>query len=212
MSAIHRASVLERIAGSLPTEAALTAIGVVAGTPLTALLPILAKSLAAERQKERVATTLQEMNLLLEQHSTQLAHLTDEQYKFINEALLTLLHTTNVSKMGYLKNVVYNGLSAPELSDQEAVFLSRIVRDISADEAQFLITNFAYQRLWLNDSEPGKSEYTTFAVKPNTREGKIVLGLVTLGLVTTAEPTWDDSGLLRFTPMVAKLIALLRES
>lgn len=126
MNAKHPPSGLERIAGSLPSEAALTAIAAAADTPLAALLPVLAKSLAAERQKRRVETTLQEMNHVLAQHETQLAHLTDQQYKFINEAVLALLHTTNERKMNFLRNVVHNSLAATELPDQDAVFLSRI--------------------------------------------------------------------------------------
>ena len=145
-------STLEKIAGSLPAEAALTAIAAAAGAPLAALLPVLGKSLAAERQKQRVETTLREMNDVLTQHQAQLAALTDQQYKFINEAVLALLHTTNERKMDFLRNVVYNSLSASELPDQEAVFLSRIVRDISAEEAQFLISNFSFERIWLRNS------------------------------------------------------------
>jgi len=151
------------------------------------------------------------MNDVLLKHEAQLATLTDQQYKFINEAILSLLHTTNESKMRFLRNVVQNGLSAPELKDQEAVFLSRVIRDISAEEAQFLIANFGYERIWLNESEPSESQRPTLAVKPSTPNGQIALGLLTLGLLTTAEPTWDDSGLLRFTPLVAKLIALLKK-
>ncbi|MEO8120528.1 MAG: hypothetical protein ABI606_14575 [Rhodoferax sp.] len=203
---------LEKTAGSLPVEAALTAIAAAAGTPLAALLPVLGNCLASGRQKQRVETTLREMNDVLLSHEAQLAALTDQQYKFINEAVLTLLHTTNESKMRFLRNVVHNSLSASELPDQEAVFLSRVIRDISADEAQFLIENFGYKRIWLNDSEPGENEQSTLAVKPNTPSGQVALGLLSLGLLTTAEPTWDDSGLLRFTPLVAKLIALLRKT
>jgi len=140
-----------------------------------------------------------------------LAVLTDQQYKFINEAVLALLHTTNESKMEFLRNVVHNGLSTPEIADHEAVFLSRVVRDISAEEAQFLVESFRYERIWLNESEPGESQLPTLALKPNTPEGQVVLGLLTLGLVTTAEPTYDETGLLRFTPFAAKLIALLRK-
>lgn len=210
MHAKYPPSALEKIAGSLPAEAALTAIAAAAGTPLAALLPVLAKSLAAERQKQRVEATLQEMNQVMAQHEAQLALLTDQQYKFINEAVLALLHTTNESKMAFLRNVVHNSLSATALPDQEAVFLSRIVRDISAEEAQFLISNFSFERIWLNESEPANNERPTLAVKPNTPSGQVVLGLLTLGLLTPAEPTWDDTGLLRFTPLVAKLIALLR--
>ena len=140
-----------------------------------------------------------------------MAVLTDQQYKFINEAVLALLHTTNESKMEFLRNVVHNGLSTPEIADHEAVFLSRVVRDISAEEAQFLVESFRYERIWLNESEPGESQLPTLALKPNTPEGQVVLGLLTLGLVTTAEPTYDETGLLRFTPFAAKLIALLRK-
>ena len=210
MPSLKHPSTIEKIAGSLPTEAVLTAISAVAGTPLAALLPVLGNTLAAGRQKQRVEATLREMNSILAKHEVQLENLTDQQYKFINEAVLALLHTTNESKMNLLRDVVQNSLSASALPDQEAAFLSRIIRDISAEEAQFLIDNFSYERLWLNESEPGESKQPTLAVKPATPQGQIVLGLLTLGLVTTAESTWDDMGLLRFTPMTAKLIALLR--
>lgn len=202
-------STFERVAGSFPVEAALTAVAAATGTPLASLLPVLGKSLASERQRQRVEATLREMNAVLLEHEAQLATLTDQQYKFINEAILSLLHTTNEGKMRFLRNVVQNSLSASELKDQEAVFLSRVIRDISTEEAQFLITNFSYERIWLNESEPGENSRPTLAIKPNTPNGQVALGLLTLGLLTTAESTWDDSGLLRFTPLVAKLIALL---
>jgi len=211
VSSIKSPSALEKVAGSLPAEAALTTIAAAAGTPLAALLPVLGKSFAAERQKKRVEATLEEMNSVLAKHEAQLEALTDQQYKFINEAVLALLHTTNESKMDLLRNVVQNSLSASTLPDQEAVFLSRIIRDISAEEAQFLIENFSYERIWLNESEPGENKRPTLAVKPSMPQGQVVLGLLTLGLVSTAEATWDDSGLLRFTPLAAKLIALLRK-
>lgn len=210
MSAHKPPTALEKVAGSLPAEAALTAIAAATGTPLSALLPVLGKSLAAERQKERVEATLREMNDILAKHEAELSHLTDQQYKFINEAVLALLHTTNKSKMKLLRDVVQNSLSAFSLPDQEAVFLSRIIRDISAEEAQFLLDNFSFQRIWLSELEPGENNVLTLAVKPTSSGGKTVLGLLTLGLVATAEPTFDDMGLLKFTPMAAKLIVLLR--
>ena len=212
MSTIKQSSLVERVASSLLTEGALTAVAATIGTPLTALLPILNNSLAAGRQRQRVEATLIEMNEVLLRHEHELAALTDQQYKFINEAILSLLHTTNVEKMALLSNVVRNGLKAKYLPDQEAVFLSRIVRDISADEAAFLMKNFSYDRIWMNETEPRESASTTLAIKPATPEGHIVLGLMTLGLVTIAEPTWDESGLLRYTPLVAKLIALIQQN
>lgn len=52
--------------------------------------------------------------------------------------------------------------------------LDSIIRDISAEEAQFLVSNFSYERLWLNESEPAGSEPSTLGVKPNTPNGHIV--------------------------------------
>jgi len=153
---------------------------------------------------------LREMNDILAKHEAELASLSDQQYKFINEAILALLHTTNERKMMLLRDVVQNSLSASSLPDQEAVFLSRIIRDISAEEAQFLVDNFSYQRIWLSELEPSEVNMPTLVVKPTTFDGQTVLGLVTLGLVSAAEPTFDDMGLLKFTPMAAKLIVLLR--
>ncbi len=149
------------------------------------------------------------MNEVLERHGEQLKSLTDQQYKFINEAVLTLLHTTSEEKMVLLRNAVENGISAAELPSQEAVFLSRIIRDISFEEADFLLRNFNYERIWLNETSHDNDERRTLIVKPSSTEGHVVLGLVTLGLITTAEPTWDDNGHLKFSPLVAKLIALL---
>lgn len=209
MSSIKPPSVVERVSGSLVTEAALTAVAAAAGTPLAALLPVLGKSLASERHKRRVEATLREMNGVLEKHDSQLKNLTDQQYKLINEVVLALLHTTSEEKMALLRNAVENGLTAAALPSQEAVFLSRIIRDISYEEASFLLRNFSYERIWLNETAYERDERMTLVVKPSSIEGHVVIGLITLGLITTAEPTYDDSGHLKFSPLVAKLIALL---
>ena len=199
----------ERAAGSLAAELSLTMVAAAAGSPLAALLPVLGKTLAAERQRQRVEATLFAMDTLLSEHAEQLAALTDSQYKFVNEAILALLHTTSERKMALLKNAVQNGLMDSGLPSQEAVFLSRIVRDISHEEAEFLSENFAYQRIWLNEMPVAPHDVPTLAVLPQSAGGKAVIGLMSLGLVTPAEPTWDDSGLLRFSPLAAKLLSLL---
>ncbi len=48
----------ERAAGSLAAEVSLTMVAAAAGNPLAALLPVLGKTLAAERQRQRVEATL----------------------------------------------------------------------------------------------------------------------------------------------------------
>ena len=209
MTAIKPPTLLERVAGGMPTNATLTAIGAAIGTPLTSLLPVLSQTLAAQRQQQRIETALQDIDATLRQHEDALQSLSDEQYKFINEAIVALLSTTSVQKMILLRNAVKNGITNKDLPSHEAAFLGRVVRDISAEEALFLMQNFAYERIWLSEMDPAESEKSTLAVKPNTNDGQVVLGLISLGLITTAEPTWDDSGLLRYTPFAAKVIALL---
>ena len=201
---------LERIAGSLTAEGALTAIGAFAGGPLAALLPVLGKSLAAERQKVRVEAALAEIDKVLSAHSHALNSLSDAQYKLINEAVLSLLHTTSTEKMVYLKRVVGNTISTSSLDDQEAVVLSRIVRDMSADETKFLCANFGYERIQVASTDP-QHKMRVLKVKPGTSEALIVTGLVSLGLLESAEPTWGEGGLLRYSSVTAKLIALLRD-
>ena len=202
---------IERASGSRTVEGVLTAIGALAGGPIAALLPVLAKSVAAERQKTRVETALMDTDKVLRSHSQALDTLSDAQYKLINEAVLSLLHTTSEEKMAYLKRVVGNTLSASSLDSQESVVLSRIIRDISADEAKFICENFGYERIQVASADP-QHEMKVLNVKPGTPEALIVTGLVSLGLLESAEPTWDESGLLRYSRATAKLIALLRNA
>jgi hypothetical protein len=202
---------LEKAAGSLPVSASLTALSAAVGTPLAALLPVLATTLAAERQRKRVDGILAEINDAISKHQAQLAALTDQQYKLMNEAVLALLHTTSEHKMEMLRNAVHNGLRAVALEEHDTVFLSRVIRDISAEEAQFLMANFSYERIWLSELDAAKRDRPTLAVKPNTPSGRNVLGLFNLGLVTAAEPTFDDMGLFKFSPFAAKVIALLEK-
>jgi hypothetical protein len=83
----------------------------------------------------------------LASHETLLRDLTDSQYKLINETILALLSTTNPEKLVFLRNAVSNSLTATDLKSHEAIYLARIIRDISAEEAAFLISNSSYQRL-----------------------------------------------------------------
>ena len=208
---VHRTpSATEVIAGGLPVQGTLTVVAALAGGPLAALLPVLANTLAAGRQRKRVDAALADIERTLVVHQEKLNCLTDEQYKFANEVVLALLHTTDEEKIKLLKRAVRNGLDLAEMSGHDFVYLSRIIRDISAQEANFLTKNFGIQRIWLNETPMPEQEASTIAVDPRTTDGQIVSGLITLGLVSTAEPTWDDSGLLKYSPMVAKLLAVLR--
>lgn len=201
---------LEKITDNIVTEATLTLVGALSGNPLGALLPVLSKSLASGRQKQRVEAALEEVNSVLEAHSDALRNLTDSQYKLINETVLAILHTTSSDKLTYLRRLVRNGLDMPEIEPEEAVVLSRIIRDISAEEVDFLVRYFSHERIQLGLTS-GPSEQGILVVPAGGRDELIVSGLISLGLIISAGPTIDDQGILKFSNGVAKLIALLQE-
>ena len=210
MPSLKPASPLETVAGSTATEAALTVVGALAGGPIAPLLPVLAKSLASGRQHSRVVAALASIDQTLKDHSSQLAGLTDEQYKLVNETILAVLHTTSEQKLSYLRIAVRNALALNDLLPQESVVLGRVVRDISGEEAAFLLANFEYERVQLAKTS-GPHEQRVLTVDPDSRAGLVAVGLISLGLLAPAEPTFDDSGLLRFSSIVATLMVLLRE-
>jgi hypothetical protein len=210
MTRTKPATAIEKISGHVTTESALALIGALSGNPLAALLPVLGKSLASERQKKRVEVALLEVNQLLESHEKALRDLNDAQYKLINETLLAFLHSTSQEKLNYLRNPVRNGLAMPDLQPEEAVALARIVRDLSAEEANFLVRSFSFKRIQLGKGT-GQDTPDALVIPLGGREELIATGLISLGLILPAGPTLDDSGLMRFSNVVAKVIALLRE-
>lgn len=209
MAPLNSSTGLEHVSGNLGTETTLTVIGALSGNPLAVLLPVLSSSLANGRHKKRVELALQEIDATLHNHAEQLRNLSDSQYKILNEIILATLQTTDQEKICYLRRAVTNSLKIDDLQTQEAVVIGRIIRDISAEEADFLTNNFQYDRVQLSTIER-EYEMKVRNVKPDSAEGTVVTGLISLGLLTTAEPTMNEMGLLSFSPIVVKLLAMLR--
>lgn len=127
----------------------------------------------------------------------------------VNEAVLAVFNTVDDRKLTYLRRAVARVLKATGIEQHEAVLLSRLVRDLSAEEVRFMLDHETNGRLWFNEMTP--VEKVAFQVSPSSPDGLVVNGLVSLGLLMPAEPTWDESGMLRWAPIVPKLMALLRE-
>lgn len=209
-SKLEKPSPLEKVAGNTGTEIAATLLAAFSGNPVAALLPVLTNALASTRHKKRVEKAISEIAAVLEEHSEQLRGITDQQYKLINETILAVFQVVDEDKIEYLKRVIRNSLNDGDIKSQEAELLSRVVRDMSAEELRFLVEKFSYRRIQLSKlNSPDTLE--VLRVDAESREGLIVSGLISLGLLIPAEPTWDESGLYRFSNIVAKLIALLRK-
>lgn len=207
---------LEKVAGNPLAEVGLTAataaagaaVATMAATTLLPLLPILAKSLAAGRQERRIARNLAAIEQVLIQHEDKLERLSDERYALINEVVLAAMGSTNDTKLAYLRNAVQNVLSLPELLPQEAVVLGRVVRDMSADEARFLMDHQGAGRISIGGADI-TSALDHYCVDPDSNEALCVYGLLSLGVLTPGEAMYDTMGMLGFSRLAPKLVALL---
>jgi hypothetical protein len=201
---MDKPTLIEQQAGSLMTQGTIAAIAAQVASPLSALLPVLMNSLAAERHKKRVEKALGEIDAQLRVHSDVLKTLSDDQFKFVNEVVLAIVQTTEDEKLAYLKLAISNGLRT---DPGHSVQLSRMLRDIAVPELRFLIENFQYERI-VFDVEPSTDR--GLRVNAGSTQEIVVTGLISLGLIVPAGSTIDDSGAYRFSPLVAKLVALVR--
>lgn len=200
---------IEKVAGSLPVSLGATALGAYVGGPLSSLLPVLAGTLANGRHQQRVEETLAQMDCELAEHGERLDALTDQQYQIIGEAVRTVYQTIEPRKLDYLKRAARNAIDLPETVPQEAVALGRLIRDISADEAAFVLRNFGYQHIHRTSGESEHKE--ALVVHPDSADGLIVRGLSVLGVLEVVDSMWDATMLLSFSRLAAKLIVLLKE-
>lgn len=198
---------LEKLTGNLLTETALTAIAVSSGAIHAALLPLLANTLASNRYKKRVENTLNDYNKILMQHEAALKNINDNQFKLINEIVLTNLQTVNEKKIEYLKTAVKNIISGQLDKSTHTTQLSRVIRDISAKEISFLINNRDYKYITF---DPETTEEEDLGVDPITEDGTVATGLISLGLIIPGPDVWDGQKYI-YSPLVRELIiAVLR--
>lgn len=206
MHRLPKPSTTERIAGSVVTEAAGTALGAWVGGVLAPLLPILTKSLASERHADRIKNHLDAVGAILAEHRDRIESLSDSQYKVINEAIAAAYQTTHDAKLVFLQHVVRNALRVENIGADEATVLSRVLRDISAEEATFVVRHFGHKFIYVSSQANESADVLTVA--PDTQDARTVGSLAALGVLTVGEPTFGQQ--LRFSTMAAKLIVLLR--
>jgi len=209
----NQPSVIEKVTGGLPAQIGTTLLAGAGAsiTSLAALLPVLTSALAALRQQERVEATLAAITSDLEQHLSALQRLTDEQYHLLTESVAATFQTNSPKKLAYLRSAIRNSLAIENLVPQESAILARIVRDISAEEADFVVKHFQYKYIHVTDSTSEREVYT-LCVPSRSNDSLTVAGLESLGVLEFGLATRGDGNLLRFSVMTAKLIFLLTTS
>lgn len=214
-SGVHimiRKTALEKVAGHDLVAAAGGAAGiaVAAGAalnPLLVLVPGLLQGLATVRQTARIEKSLQDLEQLALSHSEQIKVMTDDQFQVVSSVVASVLTTVNQEKFEFLKLVAKGAITNQSEVAGVSEALSRAIRDISADEVKFIVSNFKFRSLFLDDElEAPNAE--TLAIKAKSNDAVLFAGLISLGLLVTTENTWDAQN-YGWSPLVAKLIALL---
>ena len=179
---------------------------------LLPLLPVLEQSFASGRQKERVDKELRLLNQKLEAMGEKVRTMSDEQYKFINETVLTISQTTDSQKLSFLRDAIERVVENPSLTHGESAVLSRIIRDISVSELLFLINYFEYEAvvfLSTADNAERIEEYKKLnwgVLKDERASREDLTGLLALGLLYRSSRLSES---YFFSPLVGKLLVLV---
>lgn len=206
-SIMEKATELEKVAGSLTVSTAATITAALAGGPIAALLPILTATLANQRHKVRVEKALSQIEKDLSEHSNTLQNLSDAQYKFINESIITILHSPDDLKINFLKKGIQQASARDRIDLHQAGLLSRILRDITVEEITFLIECKGNKVIF---HEEPKTDCLN--IKKLSIDEEKARGLISLGLLTreTEGVSWDGKDVFVFTKISEKLIELVK--
>jgi hypothetical protein len=198
-------SLVEKTSGSLTVTAGATALAAVIGGPVAALLPVLTSTLANGRHQKRVELVLSDINDRLLKIERFEDNITDAQFKFISEVVISILNTPDDSKVSYLKDAVFNASLNVSLSMHHATVISRVLNSMSVSELAFLIQCHGNNLLFGKHTHDGFYNIDKFS-----HDGECALGLISLGLVarSSAEGDMSDIGAYHFTPLAGKVVEL----
>lgn len=204
---LDKKSPLETIAGSPATTIATTLLAAFTGTPIAALLPALTGILANERHSKRIRKNIRDISEDLERLKSDVQVMSDSQFKIVNEVILTIFQTTEDAKIAYLRNAILNTVSNDDQTPHEATLISRLLRDLSAQEIKFIVDNGEYERVSYGNNRP--YDHRSLKVSPESTDGLVVNGLISLGLLIPSESSGNENILLRFAPVIPKILLLL---
>lgn len=209
---MHEKSKVEIVAGGFATNLAANTVGIFGATitPLAAFIPFLVQTLASNRQSQRLEKMFNELNTTLTNHKEKLEHLSDDQYKLVNEALSAAFFTIDEEKIALLKKAIISAINRPEASSAISDVLSRVIRDISVDEARFVLANSGCSKLFISSEEPVSSIKDGIVVEIGSKEETLVSGLIALGLLYSKMPTFGGVR-YEWSPLAERLVNLLKD-
>jgi hypothetical protein len=204
-------SKLEKFSGNLATNVGATAIGLLGATitPLAAFIPMLVPTLASRRHSERLKRAIEDIEKILNEHQDKLRNISDDQYKIINESIAAAFYTIDERKLEYLKSVIKNATVNADVCDGYSDAISRVIRDISAEEVLFLFANSNYEGVTV--TKQTTTNERLLVLKPGSESELVLSGLINLGLFYTKDTGWD-SAIYSWSPIVGRILDLLRDT
>lgn len=206
---MKEAGTIEKLGGHVVTQSLTTLVGAL--NPAAAILPVLLSSAANTRMQARIDEALKALQDELTKLEKNVARMSDAQYKIVCEALSHLHRTSDAKKIDYLKRAVINGVLDEELNSEKAYIVSRILRDISALEVEFLLASMEHNQIYLITQNPDGSipvsDTAAYNVASSIENQTIVAGLLSLGLITK-NGAWKTGYIC--TPIAYTLVSMLR--
>lgn len=211
---------LERVSGALSTQLIFTSVGLAAGGAtaigafLGGLLPPLVNSLAHMRAESRREEVIAGMREDAQRLSATVAAMPEETFRLTADIALAVVNSTDSRKLDYLRAAFRNSIPRTDISSIESTQLSRIIRDISFDEIEFLTNNFQVGYIIIsNTPELLTPDPNAVKVRPGTLDAHVIRSLANLGVVL--EPLSRSSGdaavQYEFSWLSGKLLALLTQ-
>jgi len=181
----YKPGVVERLSVHPAMAVATTgaAVGFAATAPVAVFLPVLAGSLAGIRHGQRLERFIADVSSDLNDLHEKLDSLADAQYQLISESLVSALNTLDKRKLEYLRFAITNVLEI-EIDPSQSAFVARAVRDISAEEAEFLLRISTRSGIAFFDVK--NPAMNIQKVDPASSDGDAVEGLLSLGLLRSS--------------------------
>lgn len=207
---------LEKVTSNMTVNAAANLIGAYGSliNPLAALIPFLLQSLAGGRQMKRLEMMFADLDALSKEQGEKIKNLTDDQYKFVGEAIASAYSTINEEKLRMLQNAIKNSIDEPEITFSASEILARLIRDISPQEAKFVINNFHHKRIIVRKDAPSReaqSKESLFIIRTGTEEETILTGLIHLGILYSNDSIYGGGVEYDWSPIADRLIQLLKD-
>lgn len=181
----YKPTALELIASHPVAAAAAAALAAGASAGASVFLPVLTGTLAARRHEERMGRFINDVTEDLKRLERRLDELDDAQYQLIGDAISCAFQTVSEEKLEYLRRAIRNGLST-DIDPVKSAYISRCIRDISPEEAAFLISNIDEPAIAIVQAPQAVSD--ALVVAAGSGNELVVSGLLSLGLLAE-----DDS-------------------